>query len=186
MSEPLVIIGQGMAGTKLAEEVSQRALGRYSVILVGAEPHRAYNRVLLSSLLAKEVAPGDIELKPRGWWARLGITNVFGQAVSSIDRATKSLRFENGVTLGYSKLVIATGSHAIRLPKPGMDLPGVITFRTMDDVERMLSGVAPGRPAVFAAAARESYCLVAKSFARAYLHRGRIYRPARSHLTTGD
>ncbi|MDR3460960.1 MAG: FAD-dependent oxidoreductase [Beijerinckiaceae bacterium] len=148
MSEPLVIIGQGMAGTKLAEELSQRALGRYSVILVGAEPYRAYNRVLLSSLLAKEVAAGDIELKPRGWWARQGITNVFGQPVSAIDRATKSLRFENGVTLGYSKLVIATGSHAIRLPKPGMDLPGVITFRTMDDVERMLSGVAPGRPAV--------------------------------------
>jgi nitrite reductase (NADH) large subunit len=137
-----------MAGTKLAEELSQRALGRYSIILVGAEPRRAYNRVLLSSLLAKEVAADDIELKPRGWWARQGITNVFGQAVSSIDRAAKSLSFENGVTLGYSKLVIATGSHAIRLPKPGMDLPGVVTFRAMDDVERMLSGVKPGRPAV--------------------------------------
>jgi nitrite reductase (NADH) large subunit len=148
MSEPLVIAGQGMAGTKLAEELSQRALGRYSIILVGEEPRRAYNRVLLSSLLAKEVAADDIELKPRCWWARQGITNIFGRAISSIDRAAKSLSFESGVTLGYSKLVIATGSHAIRLPKPGMNLPGVITFRAMDDVERMLSGVKPGRPAV--------------------------------------
>ena len=148
MSEPLVIVGQGMAGTKLAEELSHRALGRYSIILIGAEPRRAYNRVLLSSLLAREVVADDIELKPRGWWARQGITNVFGQPVAAIDRAARTLAFENGVSLRYSKLVIATGSHAIRLPKPGMDLPGVITFRAMDDVDRMLGGVAAGRPAV--------------------------------------
>jgi nitrite reductase (NADH) large subunit len=148
MSEPLVIIGQGMAGTKLAEELSQRALGRYSIVLIGDEPRRAYNRVLLSSLLAREVAADDIELKPRAWWAKNGITNVFGQRVTGIDRATKSLSLENGRGLRYSKLVICTGSHAIMLPKPGMDLPGAITFRWMDDVETMLSGVKPGRPAV--------------------------------------
>ncbi len=148
MSEPLVIIGQGMAGTKLAEELSQRSLGRYSIILIGAEPRRAYNRVLLSSLLAREVTADDIELKPRAWWARQGITNLFGQPVASIDRAARTLVFESGVSLSYSKLVIATGSHAIRLPKPGMDLPGVITFRAMDDVDRILGGVEPGRPAV--------------------------------------
>lgn len=148
MGEPLVIIGQGMAGTKLAEELSQRALGRYSIIVVGSEPRRAYNRVLLSSLLAREVGADDIELKPRAWWARNGITNVFGHTVQHIDRAAKRLSFTDGVSLPYSKLVLATGSHAIRLPKPGMDLPGVITFRAMDDVERMLNGVKPGRPAV--------------------------------------
>lgn len=148
MSEPLVIIGQGMAGTKLAEELSARALGRYSIIVVGAEPRRAYNRVLLSSLLAKEVVADDIELKPRAWWGRNGVTNVFGQPVASIDRAAKTLTFESGVNLAYSKLVIATGSHAIRLPKPGMGLQGVITFRVMADVDHMLSGVAAGRPAV--------------------------------------
>jgi nitrite reductase (NADH) large subunit len=148
MSEPLVIIGQGMAGTKLAEELSQRALGRYSIVLIGDEPRRAYNRVLLSSLLAREVAADDIELKPRAWWAKNGITNVFGQRVTGIDRAAKSLSLENGRGLRYSKLVICTGSHAIMLPKPGMDLPGAITFRWMDDVETMLSGVKPGRPAV--------------------------------------
>ena len=148
MSEPLVIIGQGMAGTKLAEELSLRALGRYSIILVGAETRRAYNRVLLSSLLAREVMADDIELKPRAWWERNGITNVFGRPVASIDRANRTLTFENGTHLAYSKLVIATGSHAIRLPKPGMTLPGVITFRAMDDVDRMLNGAKAGRPAV--------------------------------------
>ena len=148
MSEPLVIIGQGMAGTKLVEELSRRALGRYSIILVGAEPRRAYNRVLLSSLLAKEVMADDIELKPRGWWGKHGVTNVFGHPVTTIDRSSKTLSFSGGEDLRYSKLVIATGSHAIKLPKPGMDLEGVITFRSMEDVDLMLNGVEPGRPAV--------------------------------------
>ena len=148
MSEQLVIIGQGMAGTKLAEELSQRALGRYSIVLIGDEPRRAYNRVLLSSLLAREVAADDIELKPRAWWAKNGITNVFGHKVTTIDRGAKRLTLGNGSTIDYSKLVICTGSHAIMLPKPGMDLPGAITFRWMDDVDTMLTAVQPGRPAV--------------------------------------
>ena len=148
MSEPLVIVGQGMAGTKLAEELSQRALGRYSIILVGAEPYRAYNRVLLSSLLAREMTVDDIQLKPLTWWPKNGITNVFGRPVTALDRARKTIAFGNGVELAYSKLVLATGSHAIKLSKPGMDLPGAITFRAMDDVDTMLNAVAPGRPAV--------------------------------------
>ncbi len=58
MSEPLVVIGNGMAAARLVDELTQRALGRYSVIVVGAEPRLAYNRVLLSSLLAGEVDEG--------------------------------------------------------------------------------------------------------------------------------
>ena len=137
-----------MAATKLVEELAQRALGRYAIVVVGAEPRRAYNRVLLSSLLAREVAPDDIELKPRDWWDKKGVTNIFGRAAVSIDRSGRSLSFADGSTLRYSKLVIATGSDPIRLLKPGMDLPGVITFRCMEDVDLMLKGVKPGRPVV--------------------------------------
>ena len=148
MSEPLVIVGQGMAGTKLVDELCRRALGRYSIILVGAEPYRAYNRVLLSSLLAREMTVDDIQLKPLAWWPKNGITNVFGRPVTSVDRAKKTIAFSNGVEIAYSKLVLATGSHAVKLPTPGMDLPGAITFRAMDDVDTMLNAAQPGRPAV--------------------------------------
>lgn len=148
MGEALVIVGQGMAATRLVEELSKRALGRYALIVIGAEPFRAYNRVLLSSLLAGEVAAGDIELKPSQWWTRHGVTNIYGAPVAAIDRETQTIRLENGVTLSYAKLVLATGSHPIRLPKPGMELPGVITFRTMGDVDAMLAEAKPGRKAV--------------------------------------
>jgi nitrite reductase (NADH) large subunit len=140
VGEALIIVGQGMAATRLVEELSARALGRYSVVVIGAEPFRAYNRVLLSSLLAGEVAASDIELKPAHWWERKGVTNIYGAAVAAIDRTEKRVRLENGVSLSYAKLVLATGSHPIRLPKAGMGLPGVITFRTIDDVETMLGG----------------------------------------------
>jgi nitrite reductase (NADH) large subunit len=74
MSEPLVIVGNGMAAACLCEELTQRALGRYAVAVIGEEPRLAYNRVLLSSVLAGEVRASDISLKPAAWWSDRGIT----------------------------------------------------------------------------------------------------------------
>ncbi len=148
MSEPLVIIGQGMAATKLVEELSAHALGRYSIIVIGKEPRRAYNRVLLSSLLAGEIAAEELELKSADWWRHQGVTNVYGRGVASIDRHAKMVTLEDGVSFGYEKLVLATGSHPVVPPIPGMDLKGVMTFRVMADVDAMMAGAQSGRAAV--------------------------------------
>jgi nitrite reductase (NADH) large subunit len=148
MSEPLVVIGNGMAAARFAEELGKQALGRYSVLVVGAEPTLAYNRVLLSSVLAGEVAREETELKPRSWWQKQGVTLVYGQRAVSIDRDGREVLLENGARLPYAKLVLATGSHPIRLPKPGMDLPGVVTFRDHDDVSAMLAAASPATRAI--------------------------------------
>ena len=74
MSEPLVIIGNGMATMRLVEELSQRALGRYAIAVIGEEPRLAYNRVLLSSVLAQQVSRSDIVLKSGQWWRAHGVT----------------------------------------------------------------------------------------------------------------
>jgi nitrite reductase (NADH) large subunit len=137
MSEPLVVVGNGMAATRFVDELMQRALGRYSVIVIGAKPRLSYNRVLLSSLLAGEVSEAAIELKPRGWWNGRGVTTLDGQAVTSIDRESRTVTLANGLRFAYSKLVLATGSQPIRLPKPGMDLQNVLTFRDLADVGAM-------------------------------------------------
>ena len=134
MSEPLVIVGNGMAAARLVEELSKRALGRYSIAVIGEEPQLAYNRVLLSSVLAKEVSHGDIELKPAKWWRDRGVTLLDGQSVASIDADIRRVRLANGATLPFTQLVLATGSRPIRLNAPGMDLPGVMTFRDLGDV----------------------------------------------------
>lgn len=137
MAEPLIIVGKGMAATRLVDELSQRALGRYSIAVIGAEGRLAYNRVLLSPLLAGEIGEPDIELKPAAWWRARGVSTLYGRAVSGIDRAAKTITLEGGLSLPFGKLVLATGSKPLKPPFPGGDLQGVATFRDTADVGTM-------------------------------------------------
>ena len=135
MSEPLVVIGNGMAAARLVEELTKRALGRYAVAVIGEEPRLAYNRVLLSALLAQEVGFAEIELKPAQWWRDRGVTLRYGMRASAVDPAARELMLSSGTRLGFSKLVFATGSQPVKLDVTGMELPGVFTFRDIDDVK---------------------------------------------------
>ncbi|WP_377844076.1 NAD(P)/FAD-dependent oxidoreductase [Bosea sp. UC22_33] len=137
MAEPLIIVGNGMAATRLADELSQRALGRYSVAVIGDEPRLAYNRVLLSPLLAGEIGEPEIELKPAAWWRARGISTFYGRPVDNIDRAAQTVTLRGGPALPYGKLVLATGSTPLRPPFLGRDLAGVVTFRDTADVGTM-------------------------------------------------
>src|SRR3954463_1234844 len=110
MSEPLVVIGNGMAAARFADELSKRALGSYAVAVVGDEPRLAYNRVLLSSVLAGEIASSEIELKPSAWWHDRGITLRYGCRATGIDMATRMVALADGQSLAFSKLVFATRS----------------------------------------------------------------------------
>jgi nitrite reductase [NAD(P)H] large subunit len=148
MNEPLVVVGNGMASTRFVDELMQRARGRYSVIVIGAEPRLSYNRILLSSLLAGDVGEAAIELKPRGWWNGHGVTTAYGQPIASIDRRSRVVTLANGQNFTFSKLVLATGSLPIRLPKPGMDLQNVLTFRDLADVGAMRALMRQGARAV--------------------------------------
>ncbi|HEX4828891.1 MAG TPA: FAD-dependent oxidoreductase [Xanthobacteraceae bacterium] len=134
MSEPLIVIGNGMAAARFVEELAKRALGRYAVAVIGDEPRLAYNRVLLSALLAEEVGFCDIELKPARWWRDRGVTLRYGVRATAVDPMAREVTLSNGTRLSFSKLVLATGSQPIKLAIPGMDLPGVLTFRDIDDV----------------------------------------------------
>jgi nitrite reductase (NADH) large subunit len=148
MSEPLVIIGNGMAATRLVDELTTLVPGRYAIAVVGEEPSLAYNRVLLSSLLAREIDEEAVVLKQAEWWRNRGVTLVYGRRAIEIDTKTKAVRLRGGAKLNYGKLVLATGSEAVRLPLPGADLPGVVTFRDKSDVEAILSRARPGARAV--------------------------------------
>lgn len=148
MSEPLVVIGNGMAAARFVEELTARALGRYSIAVLGDEGKLAYNRVLLSSVLANETELQDIELKSAPWWEKRGVTLLYGKPAISIDPSLRRVKLKGDVTIPYAKLVIATGSRPIRLGAPGMDLPGVLTFRDLADVAAIRSGAAAGKQAV--------------------------------------
>ena len=139
MSESLVIVGNGMAAVRLVDELTKVALGRYAIAVIGAEPRLAYNRVLLSAVLAGEAASHEIELKPANWWRDRGVTLRYGCAIDEIDVGRRELKIAGEESVTFSKLVLATGSLPLRLNLPGAELSGVHTFRDSRDVDLMLS-----------------------------------------------
>lgn len=139
MSEPLVIVGNGMAAARLVDELAKSALGRYAVAVIGDEPRLAYNRVLLSSVLAGETGSHEIELKPADWWRHRGVTVRYGYRVTEIDTGRRELKIAGEESMEYSKLVLATGSTPLRLNVSGADLAGVHTFRDTRDVDLLLT-----------------------------------------------
>jgi len=139
MGEPLVIVGNGMAAARLVDELTKAAQGRYAIAVVGDEPRLAYDRVLLSSVLAGETASHDIELRPADWWRDRGVTLKYGCAVTEIDVGRRELRIANEESIAFSRLVLATGSTPLRLNVPGADLFGVYTFRDSRDVDLLLT-----------------------------------------------
>ena len=149
MSEPLVIVGNGMAAARLVDELAKTALGRYAIAVIGDEPRLAYNRVLLSSVLAGETASHEIELRPADWWRERGVTLKYGCAVTEIDLGRRELKIANEESIEFSRLVLATGSTPLRLKVPGAELAGVHTFRDSRHVDLLLTlGVAKKRVVV--------------------------------------
>src|SRR5438309_2687167 len=104
-----------MAAARLVDELASVALGRYAIAVVGAEPRLAYNRVLLSSVLAGETASHEIELQPASWWRDRGVSLKYGCAATEIDVARRELKIADEESLTFSKLVLATGSVPLRL-----------------------------------------------------------------------
>jgi nitrite reductase (NADH) large subunit len=128
-----------MAAARLVDELASVALGRYAIAVIGAEPRLAYNRVLLSSVLAGETASHEIELKPAAWWRDRGVTLKYGCVATEIDVGRRELKIANEESIAFSKLVLATGSTPLRLDVPGARLAGVHTFRDSRDVDLLLS-----------------------------------------------
>jgi len=143
--ESLVVVGAGMAATRLVEELTAQAPDRYAIRVIGEEPRLAYNRVLLSSALAGEVTVADIELKPAQWWREAGVDVLSGRKAVSVDAREGVVLLEDGERVPYSKLVLATGSRAVRLGVEGADLPGVHTFRDVDDADALSKLGADGK-----------------------------------------
>ncbi len=143
MKQKLVVIGAGMASGRMLEHLFEDSPQSYDVTLFGAEPRGNYNRIMLSPVLAGEKTYEDIITHDGAWYAANGVDCRFGETVTAIDRKRKVVVSKGGET-AYDKLVIATGSAPFIIPIAGKDLPGVMAFRDLDDVNRMVA--AAGKP----------------------------------------
>jgi nitrite reductase (NADH) large subunit len=135
----LVVLGNGMAAGRVLDELFARAPDRYDVTIFGAEPRVNYDRIMLSPVLAGEKRFDDIIVHSDDWYARHRVDLRKGETVVAIDPVAQTVRTQSGVVERYDALIIAVGSRPILIPVPGVELPGVVTFRDLDDVNAMLA-----------------------------------------------
>jgi len=159
----LIVIGNGMAAARLIASLTERAPGRFAITVLGDEPEHAYNRILLSPVLAGEKQAEQIRLQDDAWYEARGVTVRRGEKVLAVDVAKRQVRTAH-TTLAWDELVFATGSTPFVPPIPGGDASHVFTFRRLADIDAIqtLSGPAVvlggGVLGVEAAAALASSC----------------------------
>jgi nitrite reductase (NADH) large subunit len=134
----LVLIGNGMSGMRTVEELMKLAPEMYEIEIFGAENHGNYNRILLSPLLAGEKRIDEIMLHPLPWYEERGVRLHLDDPIVRIDRVRRLVHSRSGTAARYDRLLIATGSKPVILDIPGRELPGVVTFRELRDVETLL------------------------------------------------
>ncbi len=146
----LVVIGNGMAGARLVEDVLARDPGAFDITMFGDEPYGNYNRILLSGVLAGTHDPKDIFINPLAWYEQAGVRLHAGVRVERIDRDRRLVIGANGIVEPYDQLVIATGSTAFVPPLDGLVTDtgsyreGVFVFRTLDDCSAIRRHAQPG------------------------------------------
>jgi len=146
MTEKLIIIGAGMATGRAIEHLRDSGAD-YDITLFNAEPRGNYNRIMLSPVLAGDKTYEEIVTHDDAWYAEHAVTCRFGEKVTAIDRAAKTVTAANGDVLPYDKLMFGTGSNPFMIPLPGHDLDGVIAYRDLEDTELMM-GMGPDNKVV--------------------------------------
>ncbi|MGB0468128.1 MAG: NAD(P)/FAD-dependent oxidoreductase [Pontibacterium sp.] len=134
----LVIIGNGMASSRLLRETLALDTKRYHITVFDQEPHGSYNRIMLSPVLADEIAADEILINPAHWYEQQGINLHTNDPVTAINRLNKTVTSKQGLTVAYDKLVIATGSQPTVPPvAKTCTLEGVLSFRNLRDVAQI-------------------------------------------------
>jgi 3-phenylpropionate/trans-cinnamate dioxygenase ferredoxin reductase subunit len=129
-----VIVGAGQAGATAAAELRRRGFDG-PVVLIGDEPHLPYARPPLSKEVLLKPDGARIALHPGTFYAEQRIELRLGTRVTAIDPAQRTLTFADGTSLGFGKLLLATGARVRRLPMLDRLGPGVHTLRTLDDAK---------------------------------------------------
>jgi 3-phenylpropionate/trans-cinnamate dioxygenase ferredoxin reductase subunit len=136
-TQKFVIVGGGLAAARAAEALRDQGCTG-TLVLIGDEHHPPYERPPLSKdYLTGKADRESIFVHPAGWYAEHDVDLLLGTEVTSIDRTAHVVRLADDVTVGYDKLLLATGSSPRRLRVPGADADGVHYLRRMADSDRI-------------------------------------------------
>jgi assimilatory nitrate reductase electron transfer subunit len=153
----VVVIGFGMAGGRfvddlLAHQDAGRAVRDSVITVVGAEPYPAYNRVLLSELVAGRADVAALGLADPDGYAERGVDVRLGARAVRVDRAAGLVVLDDGSRVRFDRLVFATGAAPVIPDLAGFDPAappaGVHALRTVDDAREIVAGCANAHRAV--------------------------------------
>jgi len=145
----LVICGHGMVSQRLLEALCRERVRPFTRIIVfNGETSAAYNRIQLSLLLAGETTEASLALQQDEWFRNNGIEVCNGEPVVTINREDQTVTTTTGRVQPYTHLVLATGSRPAKPGLPGEDLPGVMTFRDLEDTRILIESAGRHRRAV--------------------------------------
>jgi len=150
MKKKIVVIGNGMAGAKVVEEILKRSRDQFEIIMFGAESYGNYNRILLSNIVNQSQKSSEIIMNPLNWYEENNICLHRGVKVTRIDRKKKKVfgkkmkpgvpAYENfagdseeSIEEVYDFLIMATGSRPFVPSIDGFGTKGTFLFRTIDD-----------------------------------------------------
>lgn len=142
---PIIIVGTGPVGIRLAEELVARGCPR-PIVMFGNEPWEPYDRIRLSSLLAGEAELGELQAKPRFGGAQVSCHH--NCPIVSINTEDQQVVDGSGRVHRYSQLVLAVGSEPFRPSIPGVDAQRVYTFRDLNDTQALMARSAGSRRVV--------------------------------------
>ncbi|CAI6050244.1 FAD-dependent oxidoreductase [Cohnella sp. JJ-181] len=143
----LVLVGNGMAGIRCLEEIVGLAPDAFDVTVIGKEPNPNYNRIQLSKVLQGGTSLQDIILNDWSWYAERGIRLLAGETAVRVRTGERTVDTASGLSVGYDKLILATGSSAFVPPLPGAGKPGVTAFRTIEDCREIMEAASRYRKA---------------------------------------
>ncbi len=156
MKKKIVVVGNGMAGARVVEEILKRGRDSFEIVMFGAEPYGNYNRILLSNVLNQTQSSEEIITHPLSWYRENNIALYTGVKAVRIDCGGKNVFVQSmppglpaygpvsyqprDTTLlkeSYDFLILATGSRPFVPPIEGFGCPGTFLFRTIDDCQRI-------------------------------------------------
>jgi 3-phenylpropionate/trans-cinnamate dioxygenase ferredoxin reductase subunit len=148
MTETFVIVGAGLAGGGAAATLREEGFdGR--MVLIGAEPQPPYERPPLSKEYLRSESPFEQALfQAPDFYGENDIETRFGVRVTRVDATQKVMELDDGESVSYDALLVATGARNRRIPIPGLDLEGIYDLRTVADCDRIRAEISPGRKAV--------------------------------------
>ncbi len=135
----VVVVGNGMVGQRFCERLVQLdAERRFRIVTFCEESRSAYDRVGLTSFFAHRDAE-KLMLARREWYAENDIELHVGDRASTIDRKSRLVTSDKGLTIRYDHVVLATGSYPLVPPVPGIESTGVFVYRTIEDLQNIIA-----------------------------------------------